>query len=80
MSCRLLLISVALVVFASPALANWWIVRSSDGECLIVDIEPVGAGVTKIGKAAYATPELAEADAKALCKEPKPRVPRGNAE
>lgn len=34
-----------------PAFANWWIVRSSDGECLVVDIEPVGAGVTKVGKA-----------------------------
>ena len=51
MSCRLLLISVSLVVFSSPAFANWWIVRSSDGECLVVDIEPAGAGVTKIGNA-----------------------------
>jgi hypothetical protein len=45
-----------------------------------VDIEPAGAGVTKIGKAVYATQELAETDAKALCKEPKPKVPRENAE
>ena len=37
-------------------------------------------GVTKIGKAVYATQELAETDAKALCKEPKPKVPRENAE
>jgi len=80
MSCRLLLISVSLVVFASPAFANWWIVRSSDGECLVVDIEPAGTGVTKIGRAVYATQEQAETDAKALCKEPKPKVPRENAE
>src|SRR5262249_29041401 len=27
---------------ASPAFANWWIVRSSDETCLVVDIEPSG--------------------------------------
>ena len=45
MSCRLLLIAAFSVTFANSAFANWWIVRSSDGECLIVDIEPTGSGV-----------------------------------
>ena len=54
-------------IFASPAFANWWIVRSSDGTCLVVDIEPTGKdqSVTKVGKDAYQTAEQAEADVKA---------------
>jgi hypothetical protein len=76
---RTLLIGAALVVgtLASPAFADWWIVRSSDGTCLVVDIEPTGKDktLTKIGKDSYETSEQAEADVKQLCKEaaqPKP--------
>ena len=56
--------------FARGALADWWIVRSSDQECLVVDVEPTDKSVTKIGKDSYQTQEQAEADAKQLCKEP----------
>lgn len=75
MSCRLLLTAAFSVALANSAFANWWIVRSSDGECLVVDIEPTGSSVTKIGKEVYPTQEQAEADAKTLCKEQKPNVP-----
>jgi SepF-like predicted cell division protein (DUF552 family) len=53
-----------------PALADWWIVRASDKQCLVVDIEPTGKdkSVTKIGKTVYPTREEAEADVKRLCK------------
>lgn len=72
---RSVLIGTALIAgtFAGPALADWWIVRSSDGTCLVVDIEPTAKnkGVTKIGKDVYPTAEQAEADAKRLCKESK---------
>jgi hypothetical protein len=36
-------------------LANWWIVRASDGRCVVVDIEPTrkDKSVTKVGKDAY---------------------------
>ena len=86
MACRLLLIAVLLLGFADPALANWWIVRSSDEKCLVVDIEPTGndTTVTKVGKDVYQTREQAEADVKKLCKESNAhdRAPRppGNAE
>ncbi len=70
-ACGLLLMAGLLLVFANPALANWWIVRSSDGECLVVDIEPTGTGVTKVGKEVYQTQGQAEADAKRLCNESK---------
>lgn len=56
--------------FTGRALADWWIVRSSDQECLVVDIEPSGKGVTKVGKDSYKTEKDAQADAKKLCKEP----------
>ena len=72
---RSLLIGTMLIGgnLAGLVLANWWIVRSSDGTCLVVDIEPTGKdqSVTKVGKDAYQTAEQAEADVKQLCKESK---------
>jgi len=55
---------------ATPAFANWWIVRSSDETCLVVDIEPTGRekNIIKIGRDSYPTAEEAEADVKRLCK------------
>ena len=67
----------------APAFANWWIVRSADEKCLVVDIEPPGKDVTKVGKDVYQTREQAEADVKGLCKEPNTTAPTstpGNAE
>jgi len=83
---RVLLIAVLFVAVADPALANWWIVRASDGKCIVVDIEPTGKdkAVTKVGKDYYQTPDQAEADVKRLCKESKsgdqPEGKPGNAE
>jgi SepF-like predicted cell division protein (DUF552 family) len=59
---------------ANPALASWWLVRSSDGKCLVVDIEPTDKdkNVTKIGKDVYQSADQAERDAKGLCKDAKP--------
>ena len=40
------------VAVADPALSKWWIVRASEGKCIVVDIEPTGKdkSVTKLGK------------------------------
>ena len=59
------------VLAATPAFANWWIVRSSDETCLVVDIEPTGKekGITKIGKDSYPTAEQAEADVKRFARQ-----------
>jgi SepF-like predicted cell division protein (DUF552 family) len=75
---RRLLASIAVVLMcstANPALASWWLVRSSDGKCLVVDIEPTNKDktVTKIGKDVYQSPDQAEADAKQICTEAKPQ-------
>jgi len=71
---RILLTAVFVIAVASPALADWWIVRASDGKCVVVDIQPTGKdkNITKVGKDVYQTPEEAEADVKRLCKEPEP--------
>jgi hypothetical protein len=69
MSCKFLLAALIVFGFANAAFANWWIVRSADEKCLVVDIEPSGKDVTKVGKDAYQTREQAEADVKGLCKE-----------
>jgi hypothetical protein len=65
MAYRLLLITVPLLAFANPALANWWIVRAADGKCLVVDVEPSGSDVKNV----YQTQQQAEAEIKTLCKE-----------
>jgi SepF-like predicted cell division protein (DUF552 family) len=74
MAHRAVLLAVLMSAVADPALANWWIVRASDGKCVVVDIEPTGKDktVTKIGKDVYQTPDQAEADVKRLCKESTP--------
>jgi len=78
MAHRVLLTAVLVVIVANPALANWWIVRASDGKCIVVDIEPTGKDkdVTRVGKDVYQTPDQAEVDVKRLCKESKPAEPK----
>jgi len=78
MAHRVLLTAVLVVVVANPALANWWIVRASDGKGIVVDIEPTGKDkdVTRVGKDVYQTPDQAEVDVKRLCKESKPAEPK----
>jgi hypothetical protein len=57
------------ILTSVPSLAAWWIVRSSDETCLVVDIEPSPGdkGITRAGKESYQTAEEAEADLKRLC-------------
>jgi hypothetical protein len=70
-----------LLAFANPALANWWVVRAADGKCLVVDVEPSGSDVAKVGKEVYQTQEQAEAEVKILCKEDRlPPTPAGEVE
>ena len=73
----LILGAIFLSSFSAATLADWWIVRSSDQQCLVVDIEPTGKGITRIGKPSYKTQEEADADAKQLCNE-TPKAPKQN--
>jgi len=80
MAQKLLLTLVLLLAFANPALASWWIVRAADGKCLVVDVEPSGNDVAKIGKEVYQTQQQAEAQVKTLCKEDQFQRAPANAE
>ena len=53
--CGFVVIGALLLTLPDLALAKWWIVRASDKQCLVVDIEPRGKdkSVTKIGKKVY---------------------------
>ena len=53
MSYKFLLVTVILLALADPTFANWWIVRAADEKCLVVDIEPSGKDITKVGKDVY---------------------------
>ena len=68
--CGFVLIGALLLTLPDPARADWWIVRASDKQCLVVDIEPTGKdkSVTRIGRMVYPTREEAEAEVKRLCK------------
>jgi hypothetical protein len=76
MTYRLSLTTVLLLACANPAVANWWIVRAADGKCLVVDVEPSGDDVAKVGKDVYQTQQQAEAGVRTLCREDQlPRTP-----
>ena len=65
--------AAVLMAISTPtsAFGDWWIVRSSDEKCLVVDVEPTPGdeGVTKIGKENYQSAQEAEADLKRICGE-----------
>jgi hypothetical protein len=52
-----------------PSFADWWIVRSSDEKCLVVDIEPLPGNkdVTRMGKESYQSEQEAQVDLERLC-------------
>ncbi len=54
-----------------PAFAQWWIVRSADEKCLVVDVEPFPGSkdVTRLGSDSYQSEQKAEADLQRLCPE-----------
>src|ERR687892_244418 len=65
--------AAVLMAISAPTsvFGDWWIVRSADEKCLVVDVEPNPGdeGVTKIGKENYQSAEEAEADLKRICGE-----------
>ncbi len=52
-----------------PAFAKWWVVRSADEKCLVVDVEPFPGSkdVTRLGRDSYQSEQEAEADLQDLC-------------
>ena len=75
MTYRLLLVAVFSLALANTAFANWWIVRSSDGHCLVVDVEPTGSGITKMGKEVYQTKSRRRLTLNCCVRNPRPMFP-----
>jgi hypothetical protein len=61
----------ALGAFASPAAADYWIIRGVDRICEVVDEEPDAADETvrPVGQQFYVTREAAEKDMAVACRD-----------
>ena len=67
---KLLIASVVLAAFATPALADFWIVRDTPtGPCRIVDVKPTGTAIIVGGEGrVYTTRAEAEKEMAVVCK------------
>jgi hypothetical protein len=69
MKVRLLAATVALAAFATPALADFWIVREGPtGQCRIVDVRPTDKKIVIVGNKAYKVRDEAQKEMAVVCK------------
>ena len=69
MKVRLLAATVAIVAFATPALAEFWIVREGPtGQCRIVDVRPTDKKIVIVGNKAYKVRDEAQKEMAVVCK------------
>jgi len=68
---KLALAAVFALASASPAVADYWIVRGVDRSCEVVDEEPDGSDETAqaVGQQFYVTREAAEEDMAVACRD-----------
>ena len=69
MKVKLLAATVAIAAFATPALADFWIVREGPtGTCRIVDVRPTDTKIVIVGNKAYKVRGEAEKELAVVCK------------
>ena len=69
MKATLLAATVAVAAFATPALADFWIVREGPtGPCRIVDVRPTDTKIVIVGNKAYKVRDEAEKELAVVCK------------
>jgi hypothetical protein len=69
MKVKLLAATVAIVAFATPALADFWIVREGPtGQCRIVDVRPTDTKIVIVGNKAYKVRDEAQKEMAVVCK------------
>jgi hypothetical protein len=69
MKVKLLAATVAIVAFATPALADFWIVREGPtGQCRIVDVRPTDKKIVIVGNKAYKVRDEAQKEMAVVCK------------
>lgn len=66
---KYVLIVVGALMVASPAFAEWFIVRGPDKECRVVETRPTDKTIVVIGDKAYVTRDEAERQVKIVCRE-----------
>jgi hypothetical protein len=65
---KLLLASAAVAMFATPAFADFFIVREGSGPCRIVETRPTDTKIVVIGNKAYKTRAEADKELAVVCK------------
>src|SRR5689334_587610 len=66
---RIILAAAALGFIATPALADFWIVREGPtGPCRIVDVKPTDSKIIIVGNKAYKVRADADKDLAVVCK------------
>ena len=69
MNVKLLAATVAIAAFATPALADFWIVREGpSGPCRIVDVKPTDTKIVIVGNKAYKVRDEAQKEMAVVCK------------
>jgi hypothetical protein len=69
MKVKLLAATVAIAAFATPALADFWIVREGPtGPCRIVDVKPTDTKIVIVGNKAYKVRDEAQKEMAVVCK------------
>jgi hypothetical protein len=69
MKTKLLAAAVALAAFATPAFADFWIVREGPtGPCRIVDVRPTDTKIVVVGNKAFKVRAEAEKELAVVCK------------
>lgn len=64
-----ILASAAAAMFATPALADFWIVREGPtGQCKIVTVRPTDTKIVVVGNKAYKVRAEAEKELAVVCK------------
>lgn len=66
---KLLAATAVLAAIATPALADFWIVRDSPtGQCRIVDVKPTDTKIIVVGNKAYTVRADADKELAVVCK------------
>ena len=66
---KLTVATIAAAAFATPALADFWIVRDSPtGPCRVVDVRPTDTKIIVVGNKAYKVRAEADKELAVVCK------------
>jgi hypothetical protein len=69
MRTKILATAIAMAAFATPALADFWIVREGpSGPCRVVETKPTDTKIVVVGNKAYKVRTEAERELAVVCK------------